>query len=664
MTGSPSRVCWKRGDTQVALRTREWLVTNGLGGYASGTLAGIATRRFHGALVAALPAPHGRTMVLNDVTEDALVGDRPFDLGSCATLEEMRLELGLPVWVYEHDGTRIEKRVLMPHGHNTTYLSYRIARASKPVTVRLRPWFHMRPHEGLLAKPPTSEVALHIVGDGCEVENAEFGGLRLSVAGAPSRFVIDGGTFREIDLTIEKERGYDSLERLFCPGCYEAVIAPGEEAALVASIEPWQRVRALPLGEARGAETERRRRLLFDAGPRLRAEAGAELVLAADQFVVSPRTRQADTARAQATGHDACTIIAGYPWFTDWGRDTMISLEGLTLVTGRRADAEATLRLFARHVKDGLLPNLFPEGGSEGLYHTADATMWFFHAVHRYVATTGDRETLAHVLPILEDIITYHLRGTRFGIGVDPNDGLLRQGADGYQLTWMDAKVGDWVVTPRRGKAVEINALYYNALVLLEGWVRDAGRGSAADVLAGHAARTRASFNERFWYAKGGHLYDVVDGPAGDDASLRPNQIFAISLDHPILDASRWPAVLETVERTLLTPVGLRSLAPEHADYKAMYDGDLRARDAAYHQGTVWSWLIGPFLDAHSKTKPDDTRGRAHTLDGLIRHLGEGCVGSVSEIFDAEPPYAPRGCVAQAWSVAEVLRWLARLETF
>jgi predicted glycogen debranching enzyme len=305
---------------------------------------------------------------------------------------------------------------------------------------------------------------------------------------------------------------------------------------------------------------------------------------------------------------------------------------------------------------------MFPDGAREGLYHTADATLWFFHAVHRYVAVTNDTDTLRSLLPKLIDIVRHHLRGTRFGIAVDARDGLLRQGAEGYQLTWMDAKVDDWVVTPRRGKAVEINALWYNALRLLQVWTDKYGGADDLD-LGAHAERTRRSFNDRFWYEKGSHLYDVVDGEGGDDDACRPNQVFAISLDYPILDPSRWSAVMQVVRERLLTPVGLRSLAAGHPDYKAKYYGDLRSRDAAYHQGTVWGWLIGPFVDAWLKVYPEDRAGARRLLDGFDEHFSQACVGSISEIFDAEDPYIPRGCVAQAWSVAEVLRCLDKTAT-
>jgi predicted glycogen debranching enzyme len=385
----------------------------------------------------------------------------------------------------------------------------------------------------------------------------------------------------------------------------------------------------------------------------------AELVLAADQFIITPAGRIEEAARARAMGDEVRTVIAGYHWFTDWGRDTMISLEGLTLCTGRHREAGYILRTFGHYMRDGLIPNMFPEGTNDGLYHTADATLWFFHAIHRYVQTSGDRSTLRQLLPKLKTIVELHIAGTRYNIHVDPADGLLVQGEENVQLTWMDAKVDGWVVTPRRGKAVEINALWYNALRLFADWLREEG-DPLAPTIDGHAERARESFNRRFWYAEGGYLYDIVDGEQGDDSACRPNQIMAISLDHPVLDRERWEPVFDVVRDRLLTPVGLRSLARGHRDYKPQYYGDLRARDAAYHQGTVWGWLVGPFVDAWLRVYPGDKAGaRKHALEGFAAHLDDAGVGTLSEIFDAEQPYTPRGCMAQAWSVAEVLRaWL------
>ncbi|MCU1283015.1 MAG: glycogen debranching protein, partial [bacterium] len=430
----------------------------------------------------------------------------------------------------------------------------------------------------------------------------------------------------------------------------------GCDATLVVSTDPWETIEALSPDAALQAELDRRRHLVAAAGLGAGDQLAAELTLAADQFIITPSGRIEERARARASGDEVRTVIAGYHWFTDWGRDTMISLDGLTLCTGRTLEAGYILRTFAQYVRDGLIPNYFPDGQNEGLYHTADATLWYFHAIDRYLAATGDRETIGRLLPTLTSIIDHHLRGTRFGIGVDPADGLLRQGADGYQLTWMDAKVEGWVVTPRRGKAVEVNALWYNALRCCERWLRDAGDGDGAAAMARHAERAEASFNARFWCAARGWLYDVVDGEGGDDDACRPNQIFALSLPNPVLARERWSAVVDVVRAKLLTPVGLRSLAPDDPDYKARYFGDLRTRDAAYHQGTVWSWLTGPFVDAWLRVHPDDRAGARALLAGFPRHLSEACIGSVSEIFDGEAPFTPRGCIAQAWGVAEVLR--------
>ncbi len=668
--GSGDHARWWRGQPVEKLVSREWQVTNGLGGYASGTVGGLSTRRFHGPLVAALPSPLGRVMMVNHLAErvsssdgssarlDAEEGSQGLALHAAATLEEFRLELALPVWRWSFGDVVLEKRVFMPRRQNTTFVVYTLLSAGGEVTLGLRPSLHIRAHEGRVEverPPPYRLVALE---DRFEIQPGEGPPLRMRLRGRGARFVLDGGAFAPFHYRIEAERGYDHTGELWCPGELDVRLAAGESCALVVSTEAWHAIDALTPAEALEAEQARRRHLIAAAHPALRQGLAAELVLAADQFLIAPVTRVADEARAHAEGEEAATVVAGYPWFTDWGRDTMISLEGLTLVTGRHAEARRCLRTFAHHCRDGLIPNMFPEGEQEGLYHTADATLWFFHAVDRYLATTGDRSLLQHLMPTLEDIIDHHVRGTRFGIGVDPEDGLLRQGAQGYQLTWMDAKVDGWVVTPRRGKAVEINALFYNALRLLEGWLAEERGGDAASRVRQLADRHRASFGRRFWSEREGHLIDVVDGEEGDDHALRPNQILAIALRHPVLDPARWREVVDVVQRELVTPVGLRSLGRRHPDYRTHYDGDLRARDAAYHQGTVWGWLIGPFVDSFRKAYPDHPEETRALLQGFAPHLDEACLGSISEIFDAEAPFHPRGCHAQAWSVAEVLRCL------
>ncbi|HET8698508.1 MAG TPA: amylo-alpha-1,6-glucosidase, partial [Gammaproteobacteria bacterium] len=349
-------------------------------------------------------------------------------------------------------------------------------------------------------------------------------------------------------------------------------------------------------------------------------------------------------------------LIAGYHWLTEWGRDTFVALEGVALATGRHAEAGQVLRTFTARMRDGLVPNLFPEGRDDGLYHSADATLWLFHALDRYLAATGDRALLATLLPKLVDAAARHVAGTRFGIAVDPDDGLLEQGAEGYQLTWMNAKIEDWVVTPRRGKAVEINALWYNALCLLARWLEAADRGAEACEWRELAAQVKASFNARFWNDTAGYLYDVVDGELGSDAACRPNQIFAISLPNPVLDLRYWRQVLDVVRERLLTPFGLRSLTPGHKDYRSRYEGDMYNRDAALHQGTVWPWLLGPFVDAWLKTRPDELEAAQGFVAAFADRLLGGGLGTIGEVFDAEPPHAPGGCIAQAWSLGEVLR--------
>ena len=656
------------------LLTKEWLVSNGLGGYASGTVCGVPTRRFHGLLVASLPAPHGRMMMLNDVAEEVDLPDgsrhrlggeehepTTAPLPGTEYLREFRLDAGLPVWVFGVGSAVVEKRVALPYRQNTVHVHYRNAGGGAPVRLRLRPQVHIRPHEAPLDRPIKEPYVLTAVDRRYEISaGAHLPTLRLSIQGLPALFTYDPTASPEVLFRVEESRGYDARGTLWSAGFFEVTLEAGQEVTLCGSTERWEAIQALHAREVLQFEHMRRHFLLDCARTPADDPVAADLAIAADQFVITPSGRIHDMARARAVGDDVRTVIAGYHWFTDWGRDTMISLEGLTLTTGRHQEAGWILRTFAHYVRDGLIPNMFPEGENQGLYHTADATLWFFHAIARYVEVTGDRATLAAVVPILLDIVEHHVKGTRFGIGVDPADGLLRQGQDGYQLTWMDAKVDGWVVTPRRGKAVEINALWYNALRLLESWTREEGRAGDAGRLGMLAERTYRSFNERFWYAEGGYLYDVVDAEGGgNDTACRPNQVLAISLSHPVLDRARWAAVMEVAQQRLLTPVGLRSLAPGHPDYKAKYDGDLRARDAAYHQGTVWAWLIGPFVDAWLKLHPGEHARARSFLQGFVPHLGEACIGSISEIFDAEAPYTPRGCVAQAWSVAEVLRcWI------
>jgi predicted glycogen debranching enzyme len=648
---------------------REWLVTNGLGGFAAGTLTGIATRKQHGLLNAALPAPLGRAMMLNMLYEELrFPDDTRADLGGMAVsaekvhspgakyLRRFCLENGLPVWHYAIKGWGLEKRVFMPFTQNTVFINYRLVEGVGPVRIRVRPYMHMRLLRDDVIEDRFEPYAILAAGNRYEVRpGGDLPILRFFMYGRNASFNLLGGEYREVYLRMENRRGYQPWETLWSPGFFRVLIDQ-QEATLVASTENWDTLMALAPSEALEYENARRSRLLISAVPEVRQSPAADMVLAADQFLIAPKTRRSDETRALAAGDQARTVIAGYPWFTDWGRDTMISLEGLTLVTGRFAEAGYILRAFAHHIRNGLIPNSFPEGESEGIYHTADATLWFFHALDRYIHYSQDRLILRQLLPKLAGIIEHHRQGTRFNIRMDPEDGLLSQGEEGYPLTWMDAHVDEWVVTPRRGKAVEINALWYNALRLMGSWCGAAGDQGEAGRMQALADRVYQSFNERFWWPEGGYLLDVVDGPEGDDSAPRPNQIFAVSLPYPVLAREKWVTVVEMVERELLTPFGLRSLGRGSGGYQSRYYGDRRARDAAYHQGTIWSWLVGPFVEAWMRVHPQSHgEGRAF-LDGLSAHLDDACIGSISEIFDAESPFVPEGCFAQAWSVAEFLR--------
>jgi predicted glycogen debranching enzyme len=647
----------------------EWLVTNGLGGYASGPVAGGLTRRYHALLVGAFPPPLGRLVCVNHV-RIALRFERRrvlidherlevLDQAPHAALVEFRLENGLPVWRYEIDGTVLERRVVMPHHRNSTHTILRLLDTKLPVSLALQPSFHMRPHEAAVSFGVQVSPSIQVAGPSIEVTFAkDWPHVRCFAHGGRVRAAGDKARQRRLNYIEEGSRGYDATGSLWTPGWIDLEFSDSRQATFIVSTEPWDLIQrdGVPLDVL--SPEEARRASLVDHTGRQPEPMVAELSLAADQFVVAAVGHAADST-GRTLAERSRTIIAGYHWFTDWGRDTMISLEGLTLVTGRQREAEQILRMFGRHVQEGLIPNLFPEAERVGLYHTADATLWFFHAIDRYLAYTRDQAFLADLLPTLVDILDHHRRGTRFGIGVDETDGLLRQGADGYALTWMDAKYEGRVVTPRRGKAVEINALWYNALRLSERWLAEAGLASEAERCRVDADRARASFNQRFWNPAASSLFDVVDGEQGDDPACRPNQIFALSLPHAVLDEAHWLPVLHTVQERLLTPFGLRTLDPAHPLYQSQYHGNLHTRDEAYHQGTAWAWLIGAFVDAWLKVYPKDVAIARGYLAAFDAHLNRAGVGSISEIFDAEMPHIPRGCIAQAWSVAEVLRsWI------
>src|SRR5436853_171300 len=541
----------KASHSRELLLSREWLVTNGLGGFASGTISGAITRRYHGLLIAALPAPHGRMVMWSHVSEFLRFADDDvislgaeeraggqLQLGAADFLHEFRLENGLPVWTYRVRDLVLEKRVLMLHLQNTVHVIYRIVEGEKRPRLELRPAFFFRHYESPVNEGMPAPYRLSAIEDRYEISAPDSGlpPLRIKLANDCAQFTVLPQIIHQVVYRIEKSRGYAYEGNLWSPGFFHVDMQDRNMAAIMGSTAEWDIINVVAPESATAAEEERRAKMLDDALPEARRGFPAELVFAGDQFIITPAGRAEEAARAHAAGDEVRTVIAGYHWFTDWGRDTMISLEGLTLTTGRWLEAGYILRTFAYYIRDGLIPNMFPDKAKEGKYHTADATLWFFHALGRYLERTRDFNTLRFLLPSLIDIAEHHLRGTRFNIHVDPNDGLLGQGESGYQLTWMDAKIDDWVVTPRRGKAVEVNALWYNALCLLANWLRDTGEETSAKRYDKWAEKARASFNKRFWFGDGGYLYDVVDcdnQPNTFDVSCRPNQLFAIYLEHP-----------------------------------------------------------------------------------------------------------------------------------
>lgn len=636
---------------------KEWLITNGLGGYACGAIGGLLSRKYHALLVSALEAPLGRTVMLNFVADSIILPDqRNFPLFCLHANEQDRhnnpylvhfkLENFLPTWVYQIENIVIEKKIWMAHGQNTVYIQYHLLSADFPLQLQWRPYLHFRSSEEPVNAHDKNDYQITSNKGVFEISTNHFPSLKILNDHVSHSFMIDFHCYEEVFYILEKKRGYESIGNLKSPGFFSLPMNPDEKVTFIASTAPLDIMLAMSAEESLIADTQRKKSLISAAKPLSFSTTMRKLVLAADQFIMSPIARKTDRIRLKAMGEELCSIIAGYPWFTDWGRDTMISLEGLTLVTGRHAIAKSILRTFAYYIKDGLIPNMFPDGENHGLYHTADATLWFFHALERYLVYTQDSDFLEYMLPKFHSIITCHIQGTHFGIKMD-DDGLLMQGQEGYQLTWMDAKVGDWVVTPRRGKAVEINALWYNALKLMEKWT---GKYSEIANLCYH------SFNNKFWNEKEGYLYDVIKDDHIKDSALRPNQIFSLSLTFPVLDPKYWQPMLQVVKKELLTTYGLRTLSPSHPDFKAFYKGSLWDRDAAYHQGTIWPWLLGPFIDAWLKGYPDNKEEVIHFLDILGNHIDDHCIGTIAEIFDSSDPYQARGCFAQAWSVAEFLR--------
>ena len=635
------------GNLDEAL-SKEWLETNALGGYASSTIVGLNARRYHGLLVGATKPPVGRLVLLSKLEETLLIDGNQIELAAnrfpgvvhpqgFRYLKHFRLD-PFPIFTYEIEGIQIEKSVFMVQGENTTVIEYRVNAPGQVRTVEmwLRPLIAFRDYHSLTHQNPAINMQVQMQ-PGIISMSPYFGLPELHVAHNAQEVEPSGLWFQNFEYDAERERGLEFREDLFNPCVLRFTLSSSHPASVIASTAARDVAR---VESYRDTELARRLALVAHSSDSF----VKTLTASSDQYLVSRGAQK--------------TVIAGYHWFGDWGRDTMISLRGLTLTTGRYDTARSILRTFAQYVDRGMLPNRFPDAGESPEYNTADATLWFFEAARAFLDYSGDDEFVRKELyGVLSEIIQWHTRGTRYGIKVDAS-GLLHCGQSGVQLTWMDAKVGDWVVTPRAGQPVEIQALWYNALRIMEDLASRFGDEAGEKSFRALAAATCWSFNRSFWNEKASCLYDVIDGVA-TDASIRPNQIFAVSLPHTMLSVERAAAVVANVQEHLLTPYGLRTLSPADPNYHGRYTGDQRSRDAAYHQGTVWPWLMGPFLTAYIKVHGGTPAARDQAeewLTPLKHHLNDAGLGQVSEIFEGDAPHRPVGCIAQAWSVGELLR--------
>ena len=643
---------------------REWLLTNGMGGYASGTVSGNLTRRYHGYLVAAIHPPVGRTQLVAKLEETASYEGLDYALATnrwasgavepkgYLNIESFCLEGTNPVWRFALGDALLEKRIWMRHGENTTYVQYSMLRGSGPIHLAIKALvnyrdFHSATHAG------NWQMKIDSVERGIQITAYEDA-VPFYLLSADAGFRPEHEWHRDYLLQEETARGLDDHGDHLLAATASLELTVGKCSTFVLTTNTGVNLDAtLALAE----HVERERSLCTKwqesdpQGASVSPTWVRQLILAADQFVVK---------RSLPEGPDGRSIIAGYHWFGDWGRDTMIALPGLTLTTGRTDVAKKILLAFARYVDKGMLPNNFPDAGGSPEYNTVDAALWYFEAVRQYYEATMDTEAIVKLFPALDQIVSAYRNGTRYHIHVDEADGLLYAGEEGVQLTWMDAKVGDWVVTPRIGKAVEVNALWFNALKTM---AKLAPFGKKlAEPFEQMAATVQKSFS-KFWNAAAGCCYDVIDDPRlGNDSTLRPNQIFAVSLPESPLPLEKQKAVVDICARRLLTSYGLRSLAQDERGYQGHYGGGPRERDAAYHQGTVWGWLMGPFVLAHLRVYGDCKTARSF-LEPLGMQIFSRGLGTLSEIYDGDAPFTANGCIAQAWTVAEVLRaWRATID--
>ncbi len=685
------------GDVQKGL-DHEWLVTNGMGGYAAASIVGAATRSYHGLLVASLHPPVERVVMVKKCDEEITfpdghilkLGANEYEGGTIDPegfqyLTSVELEGDIPRFSYRLDDLlTLEKRVWMEYGQNTTYVQYLLhgamdeesEKSPGTLTLTLFPFCLSRDYHSTTQGAHDWHFLLDSQQNRCRIRAYEGAPAYELITPPSAKFKPTGNWWWHVFHRRDHERGLVDQEDMYQPGTFQLQLIPGKRITLVLTAE------AEPSTDFGGPQHEEavvhafarhnlRIRQILAVADRSTQNLSrqdpvrARLVAAADQFIAARPEYTTDSATGKQTLHlspNRKTIIAGYPWFTDWGRDSMISLPGLLLATGRYSEARGLLKAFASYTHQGLIPNRFPDSGETLEYNTVDATLWMFHALARYLTTTGDWSLLKELFPTLSDIIDWHVRGTLYNIGVDPHDGLLHSGTSGVQLTWMDAKIGDWVVTPRSGKAVEVNALWYYTLSCMETWA--VHLSTDATQYSQLRAQVLQHFAQRFWYEEGGYLYDVIDveGIAGkNDASLRPNQLFAASLTRKLLTEAQTSSMLQKVTHDLLTPMGLRTLSPHDPNYHSHFKGDQKQRDSAYHQGAVWQWLIGPYIDVYLRVHSDRSApSQVRSLLGpIIQHLWSTCLGTISELAEPEPPYTPAGCFAQAWSVAETLRcWI------
>jgi predicted glycogen debranching enzyme len=624
----------------------EYLETNVLGGWSGSSIAGAHTRRYHGLFAATINPPTDRMVLLSKLDETIIVGEVRHEL-SCNLYDgdvvhpngnqylESFNKYFFPEWIYEVNGIQLKKTICMIHDENTVVIKYEVLRADSFFILEFLPLMAARGYHELGHASPRMHWDASFNNGIFHNQPDGINNVYVSIPG--STYLHTPRWFNNFKYSIEQYRGLDYTEDLFNHGVFSVQLKDGDELNIIISTEN-------PEGR-NGAELikqeYKRRKKLLKGQPE--DETLRQLILAADQFIVK-------------RDENLKTVIAGYHWFTDWGRDTMISLPGLTLSTGRFDDAKKILAAFAKSVSMGMLPNRFQEKEPPE-YNNVDGTLWYFIAVYKYLLATDDiKFVLDEILPVLKEIIDWHFKGTRYNIHVD-EDGLLYAGEVGQQLTWMDARIGTWVVTPRMGKPVEIQALWYNVLKIFAELLRLNKQKKDSETIEISAAKAKESFDKLFWNSEGNYLYDLIDENGKSNSELRPNQLFAISLPFSLIGGEKADAVLKIVEEKLYTPVGLRSLPANDIHYVDHYGGDQWHRDSSYHEGTVWSWLLGAYVDAIVKLRIASYELRARkVIDDFKYHLNEACMGQVSEIFDADPPHHPRGCVAQAWGVAEVLR--------